>query len=228
MLLVPELEQNHEVLVGLLKRLRDQSASIEGRGLFRGAVEFQPQHLQIFSANVKPKLSGYDGGVQRSFTGVNWPFHFCERPEADTDQRRLNNTLKNKSTLQSFIPGMDMMLRAFDDVFTSTASTTVISPRPAEVAWATGKLLENVGGHIVDEYVLYRIGRTTWDLADTRPQVVKDLYKQFKDNFGTGKKGIEAAATALRVHFAEVRYNGRDILQWKGSHDYAKLRPPQF
>ena len=225
LLLVPELEQDSEVLVGLLKRLRDQSASIEGRGLFRGAVEFQPQHLQIFSANVKPKLSGYDGGVQRSFTGVQWPFHFCESPDASQMQKLLNSELKKKSALMTLIPGMDMLLRAFDTVFTSQSTATVVSPRPADVATASSKLLDSIGNTIVAEFINQRFGKATWDVASTRPQVTKFLMNEFKDQFGGGKKGSEAAAAALRLHLTEVRVNGRDLLQWIGTFEYAIIKP---
>ena len=225
LLLTPELEADHEVLVGLLKRLRDQSASIEGRGLFKGSLEFRPQHLQVFSSNVVPSLSSYDGGVQRSFTCVDFPFHFCERPDASAGQKLLKQNLQTASHLRTLVAGMDLLLRAFDVAFTSNSKSTVVQPRPAVVSEATEKLLDAQQGTMIRDFVKDHLGKVAWDLASTRPQVIKALMTEFKDQLGQGRKGTARTGLSLRAFFVEVRVNGRDLLQWKGCTEFAIIKP---
>jgi len=225
-LLVPELEEGVEVLVGFLKRLRDQTTVFEGRGLFRGTVEFRPQHLQVFSTNAMPTLSGTDGGVLRSFTGVAFPFHFCEQPDAEQGQKLLKQGLKEKAFLTLVAPGMDLLLRVVDEAFTKDSPATVVTPRPEPVRRATERMLDTSQDGLVCDFVGTRFGKVAWDCASTRPQVLRLVQGEFRDQFGTGRRAAERARRALASHFLEVRVHGRDLLQWKGEANlYAFIKP---
>ncbi len=79
--LLTDAESGVRFKAGLLKMLRDQSTDMNARGLFKGLVKFQPQFLGFFAANSNFEFNAIDGGVERSFTGLPWPFHFTKNPQ---------------------------------------------------------------------------------------------------------------------------------------------------
>ena len=71
--LLMDAEAGVKFKAGLLKMLRDQSADIK--------------FLAFFSANMHFEFNAIDGGVERSFTGIPWPFDFNKNPQPGTKQR---------------------------------------------------------------------------------------------------------------------------------------------
>jgi len=216
-LLVPELDRSVVLKSAFLKTMRDQSSEITARGLYRGDVSFSPQCLLVFSTNLWPQLSSIDGGVERSFTAMDFPITFSEFPQGD-DQRQVDETLKSKSFMHGCRAGWIYLLRAVDDAYKSEHTTTV-SPRPHCVVLATERLLDGNEASSIREFQETCIDLTTdWRAASTRPAIQRRL---IETNRELSKK---AAAELLQRTYSEVKVNGRDLLQVKGSCKYAKLK----
>ncbi|CAJ1423787.1 unnamed protein product [Effrenium voratum] len=75
-LFVNEVEAGVKLRSGMLKDLRDQTAFIEARGLYRDPIQFKPQFILNMSANESFEFRTIDGGMRRSFTSIPWPLKF--------------------------------------------------------------------------------------------------------------------------------------------------------
>ena len=102
---------------------------------------FQPQFLLMFAGNVQMEFTSLDGGVERSFTGISWPFHFCTNADPSKGQREAVSVKNRKYAQKHYIPSFDLLLRAVDDMFLAHYTDTIILPRPHSVQQATNDLL---------------------------------------------------------------------------------------
>ena len=89
-----EPEKSAMLYVGIMKAISGGDR-MAGRGLYGQQIEFIAQALIILQMNLKPALSGNDGGTKRRLRNVSFPYHFCDEPKLAT-QKAIDRTLENK------------------------------------------------------------------------------------------------------------------------------------
>jgi phage/plasmid-associated DNA primase len=214
--LLTDAEAGTKFKAGLLKMLRDQSTELKARGLYKGLVKFSPQFLGFFAANMDFEFNAIDGGVERSFTGLHWPFHFKAAPTPGTNERMFENIKNERYIREYIIPGLDLLLRAVDTHFLKDYTETVVLPRPHVIMQATATLHRDKDDAALDEF-MGKLGREDdWKEASTRPQITK----MFISDYGLSK---DKAPALLKKRFREVKMHGRDLFQFKGAASFAKL-----
>jgi hypothetical protein len=218
-LLVPEVDAKQVFLTGFLKTIRDQSAELEARGLFKNKIAtFRPTWLLMFAFNVWPQFSSVDGGVERSFTCLEYPFTFGDTADLVKGIKKIDITLKSKAFQTSIIPSWIVLLRAVDEVFTKASVTSVVLPRPKLVHECSKRLVEGRHQDSVNEFIKDKILFVVdYQDASTRPQI-RAAFLLARHELSRDK-----ADTAIESAFRPVRVHGRDLLQEKGGAKYAKL-----
>ena len=216
MVLLTDAEAGTKFKAGLLKMLRDQSTELKARGLYKGLVKFSPQFLSFFAANMDFEFNAIDGGVERSFTGLNWPFHFKTAPTPGTIERKLENVKTESYIKEHIVPGLDLLLRAVDTHLLKDYAETVVLPRPYVVMQATTTLHRDKDDAALDEFMGKLAHEDEWKNASTRPQITK----MFINDYSIGK---DKAPALLKKRFKETKMHGRDLLQFKGTSSFAKL-----
>ncbi len=216
LVLLTDAEAGAKFKAGLLKMLRDQSTELKARGLYKGLVKFSPQFLGFFAANMDFEFNAIDGGVERSFTGLNWPLHFKTAPTPGTIERRLENIKTESYIREHLVPGLDLLLRAVDTHLLKDYAETVVLPRPHAVVQATATLHRDKDDAALDEFMGKLEREGDWKEASTRPQITK----AFVNDYGISK---DKAPALLKKRFRETKRHGRDLLQYKGEASFAKL-----
>lgn len=92
-----EPEQDEILYVALIKAMTGGD-TISARPLYGNPTDFILQAFPIIQMNVKPALSGNDGGVKRRLRNITFPFRFCENPQFPNDRKmslELGDKFKN-------------------------------------------------------------------------------------------------------------------------------------
>ena len=223
-LLVPEVDARKVLMVDFMKSLRDQTAEITARGLYKAEVSFMPQCLTIISTNVWPTFSSVDGGVEGTFTAMNWPFTFNDCPDLAKNEKKVDPEFKKTAFLTGIRPGWIVLLRAVDTAFTMKDTSTTVSPKTWCTQMATERLLEDKNFASVQDFVREFVDLVAdYKAASTRPQVLRVYMNEHKE------LTREQACSSLKSTFADLKTNGRDLLQDKATRKYVMLRcPSQF
>jgi len=99
-------------------------------------MEFQPIAGIEISTNVKVKFTSMDGGIERSLTGLTWPFRFVKAVSQDYE-RPVDTSLKQAGKVEKMLPGLCFVLLQVDTMFTSTWNDSMVGPRPVAVLATT-------------------------------------------------------------------------------------------
>ena len=118
----------------MLKDLRDQTAFIEARGLYRDPIQFKPQFIMNMSANESFEFRTIDGGMRRSFTSIPWPLKFIMNPRSGTNERPSRDIKKSNFMMNSVVPSLEVIFPIIDRI--------LIEPRPHSIVAATLALFE--------------------------------------------------------------------------------------
>ncbi|CAJ1399572.1 unnamed protein product, partial [Effrenium voratum] len=120
-LFVNEVEAGVKLRSGMLKDLRDQTAFIEARGLYRDPIQFK---------------------MRRSFTSVPWPLKFIMNPRSGTNERPSRDIKNSNFMMNSVVPSLEVIFPIIDRIVFRGYNGTLIEPRPHSIVTATLALFE--------------------------------------------------------------------------------------
>ena len=88
----PEAPSDVKLQIDVIKRMTGGD-NIQGRALYKDAIEFKLQAILIFLLNNLPQLSDYDQGIVRRTKVIDFPMLFRDNPLPNTNQRQIDKTL---------------------------------------------------------------------------------------------------------------------------------------
>ena len=93
----PENDNNGDIVFNLefVKKLTGRD-DITTREMYKTNVTFKPEFTCFVQCNEKPKLDKVEQAVKRRFICLNFPFQFVDNPKKNTNERKINYTLKDK------------------------------------------------------------------------------------------------------------------------------------
>jgi P4 family phage/plasmid primase-like protien len=135
-----EPEKDDKLQVALLKKISGNDV-IEARTLHcKNIVKYVPQFKLLLQMNTIPQLSGIDGGVQRRFRIIDFPFKFVSEPKPNSNERLADPDVKLK--LCSSEEWRNEFLYILIDAYSKIRDLKALIP-PASVKKSTGDYVDD-------------------------------------------------------------------------------------
>ena len=219
LLQVTESEKQAKLQSAFLKKWRDATSVFHARGLFKtDNIAISPSWLQTFSTNVDLSWTSMDGGVQRSLTGVNFPYLFRSVAQPPL-VKKCNEMLKSPENLRLMAADILYVLMLVDDVFFSGSHRgSVVAPRPWPVQVATDEVCKLATHGYLEDFMSENVNFT--DVAHAASTDAAVL-KAFKDDSGLPRGEADALLVSRNDR---VTVNGRRLWKNKEKGKYLYLK----
>ncbi len=213
MSIVTEAETTVKLCSSTIKMLRDPTSILYGRNLYKDIVTFNPMFKLIICSNEKLEWSGgkVDGGVERSLSGIAWPFKFVKKPLVPSNERPIRVDLKTEDVASKMAEELFFVLMYVDRAFCRGMEDCRIQPIPSAISEATLQMTHSTSGSVVQNFMNQMTEVTTdVSLASTDAQIMKVFVCEMRDVMTQ-----TAAKRQFESSFVTVGNGGRHLCRAK-------------